>query len=58
MILMHPARHLVLARELKTDLGRVSAEQSVWLEGMRHAGIDAKVWRPADWDEIVKVLQY
>jgi hypothetical protein len=38
----------VLWRELKTMKGRPSADQTQWLEVLRSAGADAKVWRPAD----------
>lgn len=38
----------VMWRELKTQRGRVTAEQQAWLDGLAAAGGDAKVWRPAD----------
>ena len=40
----------VLWRELKTDTGRISADQKHWIESLRAAGCDADVWRPSkDW---------
>ena len=36
---------VVLFRELKSDTGRLSADQIVWLDALP----DAEVWRPADW---------
>lgn len=39
----------ILYRELKSQKGRLSAEQRVWLEALRTAGADADVWRPEDW---------
>jgi hypothetical protein len=42
-------RDHMLYRELKTDTGRVSAEQIQWLEALRRLGVDADVWRPKDW---------
>lgn len=38
----------ILYRELKTDVGRLSPEQKVWLARLAAAGADAKVWREAD----------
>lgn len=48
-------RHLFV--ELKTDKGRLSRYQMVWVERLKLAGAEVYVWRPRDWDEIVKVLQ-
>lgn len=38
----------VMFRELKTDRGKVTADQQAWLAMLRGAGYDADVWRPAD----------
>jgi hypothetical protein len=38
----------ILYRELKTDKGRTSPEQVVWLRTLKSAGGNAAVWRPAD----------
>lgn len=38
----------ILYRELKTDVGRLSPEQAVWIRELRSAGADAAMWRPAD----------
>lgn len=43
----------VLFRELKTDTGKLTAEQQAWLVGLHAAGLDADVWRPADWPEAI-----
>jgi hypothetical protein len=37
----------VLFRELKSQRGRVTAEQQEWLDALTAAGEDAKVWRPS-----------
>lgn len=46
----------VLYREVKTDRGKVTPEQTAWIEALRVAGVDAGVWRPADWDRIEEEL--
>lgn len=38
----------VLFRELKSDTGRPSAEQTTWLRQLQAAGADADVWTPQD----------
>jgi hypothetical protein len=49
LVLIHDQRGLCLFREVKTDTGRVSEEQTVWLLLLTKAGCDAAVWRPKDW---------
>ena len=48
----------VLFAELKTDTGRVTPAQRMWLEALgRCPGIEAYVWRPSDFDAIVERLK-
>lgn len=47
VIAVHPRGHL-LAVELKSATGRITREQRTWLEALQHAGVDARVWYPAD----------
>jgi hypothetical protein len=55
---------LVLARtprlifaELKTERGRPSEKQTYWLDELRGvAGVETYVWRPADLDDISRIL--
>ena len=42
---------VVLFRELKTDIGKVSDEQAAWLQA-----VGGKVWRPKMWSEIEREL--
>lgn len=39
----------VLWRELKSDRGRLDADQLRWRDVLLAAGADWDVWRPADW---------
>lgn len=48
LVLVSERRARVLYRELKTERGRVSAEQARWLHALTAAGADAAVWRPMD----------
>ena len=38
----------VLFRELKTERGKLSQAQEMWLQALARAGADVDVWRPAD----------
>ena len=50
LFLWHPTAAASMFVELKTDRGRVTAAQAEVLESLRAAGVDARVWRPRDWD--------
>lgn len=39
----------ILFRELKTEVGVVSADQRYWVEILRGGGADVEVWRPNMW---------
>ena len=54
---------LVLARggrlifaELKSAKGRMRPEQQAWLDALRPGALRVFLWRPTDWDEIVRAL--
>ena len=55
-VFAHPIRGLFLVAELKSQKGRVTLEQGVWLEALQVAGVRAEVWRPASRDYILKLL--
>jgi len=56
LILLRPPRCIVA--ELKSEKGRVSAEQQSWLDGFSQVlGIEVYVWRPSDWQAIVGILE-
>ncbi len=47
----------LLFAELKTERGRLSGAQQEWIDALRRAGCDVRVWRPMDWPEIEQTLQ-
>jgi hypothetical protein len=47
---------LVVA-ELKTDRGRFTPEQIVWLAALEAAGVEVYRWRPKDWTQIEETLR-
>lgn len=55
LVLIHPPR-LVVA-ELKRDGEEPTAAQSAWLEAFTRCGVDAYLWRPADWPAIRVILE-
>ena len=43
--------------ELKVGRRGTTAAQQSWLEELREAGCDARLWRPTDWREIEALLR-
>lgn len=43
----------VLYVELKSATGRLSPMQTYWLDALRVAGEQVRLWRPSDWPHIV-----
>jgi len=55
LVLVRPP--LVLFIECKTDKGKLRPEQREWLEALYRCGtVQARVWRPRDWNEIAETL--
>jgi|SRR5579884_1981939 len=54
LVLCKPPRLLFV--ELKAADGRLTKEQSDWLCDVRSCGVEAYIWRPADFVEIGHVL--
>lgn len=50
-------RERVLFVETKSDVGRLTPEQRLWIEAAERAGCEVYLWRPSMWDEIVKTLE-
>lgn len=55
LVLLKPDR--VIYAECKGPKTRVSVEQHLWIEGLRAAGQDVRIWRPSDWPEIEATLR-
>jgi hypothetical protein len=58
LVLAHPGKHRLLFVELKSQAGKVSAEQAAVLACLEEAGAMVYVWRPADFDAIVEALSW
>ncbi|HET6910749.1 MAG TPA: VRR-NUC domain-containing protein [Mycobacteriales bacterium] len=48
VIAVHPRTGHLLAVELKSANGRITRDQRAWLDALQSAGVDARVWYPAD----------
>lgn len=55
LVLVRPPTCLVV--ELKSAKGKLTEDQRVWMEALEASGIDVRLWRPSDMDEIVTVLR-
>jgi hypothetical protein len=47
LTLAHKTRGVIFA-ELKSDIGRLSEKQELWLSTLNDAGMEHHVWRPKD----------
>lgn len=47
----------IMVAELKVGANEVTDEQAAWLSALAEANVPAFVWRPDDWQGIVKVLK-
>lgn len=50
-------RERVIWAELKSDDGKLSDEQQLWIDELHKAKQEVYVWRPKDWDAIVVALR-
>ena len=49
-------RERLILVELKTEKGKLTLDQERWIEMLRKANVEIYVWRPSDFDEVVRVL--
>jgi hypothetical protein len=56
LVLVRQRDRRCLLVELKSDTGRLSPAQTTVHAVLRAAGLEVRVWRPRDWDEVVEVL--
>lgn len=47
----------LVAAELKSQRGKITVDQKLWLMSLSAAGIETYVWRPEDRPEIAAVLK-
>ena len=48
----------IIFAELKSEKGKVMPKQQEWLDALEATGkVEVYLWRPSDFDEIVKVLE-
>ena len=49
--------HRLLIFELKSEKGKLSEVQEMWLHVLDQCPIEVHTWRPSDWEEIVGTLR-
>jgi len=55
LVLLRPPELIVA--ELKTDRGKVTREQAVWIDSFSACGIESYVWRPAQFGQVLARLR-
>lgn len=56
LCLVRPPR--IIFAELKTEKGKVSDSQQVWIALLKQCpGVECYVWRPSDFDRIAEILR-
>lgn len=53
---IEPTPRLIFA-ELKSETGELTVEQYAWLYLLQKLGHEVYLWKPSEWDEIVKILE-
>jgi hypothetical protein len=49
-------RERVVIAELKSEKGKITAEQARWIGALVKARAEVYVWRPSDWPQVERVL--
>jgi len=57
LVLANPEQKRVIFAELKTEKGKVTANQEEWLNTLKACGQTVYVWRPADIEAIAEILR-
>ena len=57
LVLVHPGKQRIIYAELKSDKGKLTSEQQEWIDVLWECGQDVYVWRPADIEEIARLLR-
>lgn len=57
LVLGRPGPRGLIVAELKSERGRVTAAQRVWLDLFAAAGVETHVWRPRDADQVLARLK-
>ncbi len=56
LVIVKPGLTVIFA-ELKRETGKLRPEQVVWIKNLKMAdGVDVYVWRPSDWELVVRIL--
>jgi hypothetical protein len=51
----NPPRHIVA--ELKSEKGRITADEQLWYDTLKAAGVECYIWRPRDFYEAARIIR-
>lgn len=56
IVAVHPAREFVLVLELKGAKTPATYDQVAWLNGLEARRVDARIVRPVDYDDVLRLI--
>jgi hypothetical protein len=57
LVMVHEEKRQLIFAELKSEKGKVTVAQYDWLTALEKVSKQVYLWKPSDWDYIVKVLE-
>jgi len=57
LTMWHVKQKRIVWAELKREKGKTSPAQDITIQELQIVGCEVYVWRPSDWDEIIKILK-
>lgn len=57
LVLVHPDKRRVIYAELKSERGRASRDQLVWLDALDRCGQEVYQWKPSQFELITRILR-
>jgi hypothetical protein len=57
IVAVNPIKKRLIVSELKVGKAKLTPFQEKWIQHFKDCGIEAYIWRPSQWEEIVECLK-